>query len=227
MTIRGTDYVLRVRVACQCIQREKSLSHPKLAPHFSRLLEFLMSKRSRDAYAAPTVLKPFQKKNPDLVQVVIETPKGSRNKYEFDPKLRTFTLSKVLPSGMVFPHDFGFIPSTEADDGDPVDVLILMDEPAFFFFSSRRRHTRDIGDWSSDVCSSDLAHLQRLSLRFHDHQRTGDLTTRLTSDTQAIQEMIANGITVLGTNGFLLAGMLVVMFWLNWQIGRASCRERV
>src|SRR5947209_15823968 len=90
-----------------------------------------MSKRSRDAYAAPTVLKPFQKKNPDLVQVVIETPKGSRNKYEFDPKLRTFTLSKVLPSGMVFPHDFGFIPSTEADDGDPVDVLILMDEPAF------------------------------------------------------------------------------------------------
>jgi len=131
MTIRGTDYVLRVRVACQCIQREKSLSHPKLAAHFSRLLEFLMSKRSRDAYAAPTVLKPFQKKNPDLVQVVIETPKGSRNKYEFDPKLRTFTLSKVLPSGMVFPHDFGFIPSTEADDGDPVDVLILMDEPAF------------------------------------------------------------------------------------------------
>ncbi len=68
-----------------------------------------MSKRSRDAYAAPTVLKPFQKKNPDLVQVVIETPKGSRNKYEFDPKLRTFTLSKVLPSGMVFPHDFGCV----------------------------------------------------------------------------------------------------------------------
>src|SRR5207249_7573405 len=107
MTIRGTDYVLRVRVACQCIQREKSLSHPKLAAHFSRLLEFLMSKRSRDAYAAPTVLKPFQKKNPDLVQVVIETPKGSRNKYEFDPKLRTFTQSKVLPSEMEFLHDFG------------------------------------------------------------------------------------------------------------------------
>src|SRR5437879_7391955 len=55
-----------------------------------------------------------------------------------------------------------------------------------------------------------FAHLQRLSLRFHDHQRTGDLTTRLTSDTQAIQEMIANGITVLGTNGCLLARMLVV-----------------
>ena len=67
-----------------------------------------------------------------------------------------------------------------------------------------------------------FAHLQRLSLRFHDHQRTGDLTTRLTSDTQAIQEMIANGITVLGTNGCLLAGMLVVMFWLNWRFALVS-----
>src|SRR5947209_16159150 len=65
------------------------------------------------------------------VQVVIETPKGSRNKYAFDPKQRTFKLKKVLPEGMVFPHDFGFIPSTKAEDGDPLDVLILMDQPAF------------------------------------------------------------------------------------------------
>jgi inorganic pyrophosphatase len=62
---------------------------------------------------------------------VIETPKGSRNKYAFDPEQRVFTLRKVLPEGMVFPHDFGFIPSTQAEDGDPVDVLILMDEAAF------------------------------------------------------------------------------------------------
>src|SRR5207302_9474361 len=108
MTIRGTDYVLRVRVACQCIQREKSLSHPKLAAHFSRLLEFLMSKRSRDAYAAHTVLKPFQKKNPDLEQVLIETPKCSRKEYEVDQKLRTLTPSTVLPSGMVFANDVWF-----------------------------------------------------------------------------------------------------------------------
>jgi inorganic pyrophosphatase len=65
------------------------------------------------------------------VQVVIETPKGSRNKYAFDPELRTFKLKKVLPEGMVFPHNFGFIPSTKAEDGDPLDVLILMDQPAF------------------------------------------------------------------------------------------------
>src|SRR5947209_9243303 len=65
------------------------------------------------------------------VQVVIETPKGSHNKYAFDPDRRSFTLKKVLPEGMVFPHDFGFIPSTEAEDGDPLDVLILMDQSAF------------------------------------------------------------------------------------------------
>src|SRR2546428_13135932 len=63
-----------------------------------------------------------------------------------------------------------------------------------------------------------FAHLQRLSLRFHDQQRTGDLITRLTSDTQAIQEMIANGLTDFGVNVCLLVGMLVLMFWLDWRL---------
>ena len=65
------------------------------------------------------------------IQVVIETPKGSRNKYAFDEEQKVFTLTKVLPAGMTFPYDFGFIPSTKAEDGDPTDVLVLMDEPAF------------------------------------------------------------------------------------------------
>jgi inorganic pyrophosphatase len=67
----------------------------------------------------------------NILQVVIETPKGSRNKYAFDEKKRVFGLKKVLPAGMEFPHDFGFVPSTLAEDGDPTDVLVLMDEPAF------------------------------------------------------------------------------------------------
>jgi inorganic pyrophosphatase len=62
---------------------------------------------------------------------VIETPKGSRNKYAFAPDQKIFELKKVLPAGMEFPYDFGFVPSTKADDDDPVDVLVLMDEPAF------------------------------------------------------------------------------------------------
>jgi ATP-binding cassette, subfamily B, bacterial len=62
-----------------------------------------------------------------------------------------------------------------------------------------------------------FAHMQRLSLRFHDTQRRGDLITRLTSDIQAIQDLISNGLIVLGSNAFLLIGMLTLMFWLNWQ----------
>jgi inorganic pyrophosphatase len=65
------------------------------------------------------------------VRVVIETPKGSRNKYAFNEELGVFELRKVLPAGMAFPYDFGFVPSTRGGDGDPLDVLVLMDEPAF------------------------------------------------------------------------------------------------
>jgi inorganic pyrophosphatase len=80
--------------------------------------------------ADPTQLKPIDKKT-DLLQVIIETPAGSRNKFAFDPDQRIFALKKVLPAGMAFPYDFGFLPKTLAPDGDPIDVLLLMDEPAF------------------------------------------------------------------------------------------------
>jgi inorganic pyrophosphatase len=67
----------------------------------------------------------------DELNVIIETPKGSRNKYNYDEELRLFKLGGVLTSGAVFPFDFGFVPSTTGGDGDPLDVLVLMDEPAF------------------------------------------------------------------------------------------------
>jgi inorganic pyrophosphatase len=63
--------------------------------------------------------------------VVIETPKGSPNKLAFEPRYGAFVLKGVLPAGAVFPFDFGFVPSTRADDGDPLDVLVLMDAPVF------------------------------------------------------------------------------------------------
>lgn len=65
------------------------------------------------------------------LHVIIETPKGSRNKFNYDEELHLFKLGGVLPAGAVFPFDFGFIPSTLGGDGDPLDVLLLMDEPAF------------------------------------------------------------------------------------------------
>jgi len=90
----------------------------------------------------PTRLKQFTKKAEEsttgtaeggdkLLQIIIETPKGCRNKYSFDIEQKIFVLKAALPSGMSFPYDFGFVPQTLADDGDPLDVLVLMDEPAF------------------------------------------------------------------------------------------------
>src|SRR5687768_1900762 len=65
------------------------------------------------------------------INVIIETPKGSRNKYEYDEKFGLFVLNEVLPAGASFPFDFGFVPSTKGEDGDPLDVLVLMDEAAY------------------------------------------------------------------------------------------------
>lgn len=66
-----------------------------------------------------------------LLNAIIETPKGRRNKYKFNEQLGIFSLSAVLSEGSVFPYDFGFLPGTKASDGDPIDVLVLMEEPAF------------------------------------------------------------------------------------------------
>ena len=87
-------------------------------------------KPTSKSLADPTKLKPIDKQNGTL-QVIIETPAGSRNKFSFDPGQEIFSLKSVLPAGMTFPYDFGFLPRTLADDGDPIDVLLLMDEPAY------------------------------------------------------------------------------------------------
>src|SRR5262249_55270084 len=75
-------------------------------------------------------LPPFDQDSGRL-NVIVDTPKGSRNKYKWDEKDGQWRLSKVLPDGMCFPYDFGIVPSKKTDDNDPVDVLLLMDEPSF------------------------------------------------------------------------------------------------
>lgn len=62
---------------------------------------------------------------------IIETPRGSRNKYKYDLAIHHFKLDKVLPAGFSFPYDFGFIPGTLAEDKDPLDVLVLTEEATF------------------------------------------------------------------------------------------------
>ena len=80
---------------------------------------------------APTLLSCLPALDSDTgdVTAVIETPKGSQNKYDYDDSCAAFRLAGILPQGSWFPYDFGFIPSTLAEDGDPLDVLVFMDAP--------------------------------------------------------------------------------------------------
>jgi inorganic pyrophosphatase len=75
-------------------------------------------------------LIPAQPK-PGIINVLIEIPGGSKNKYEFDKELNAFALDRVLSSSVKYPYDYGFIPNTLADDGDPLDGMVMMDEPTF------------------------------------------------------------------------------------------------
>lgn len=93
-----------------------------------------------DGLANPAQLSPFapaeeagtaDRSGAVWLRVVVETPRGSRVKYKFDEDLRAVTLKSVLPVGMVFPFNFGFVPGTLGGDGDPLDVLLLTEEPLF------------------------------------------------------------------------------------------------
>ncbi|MGN6646006.1 MAG: inorganic diphosphatase [Cytophaga sp.] len=72
-------------------------------------------------------LKTLKVHKNEIVHVVIETPQYSANKYAYDPDLKIFKLKKTLPLGYEFPFDFGFIPNTVCEDGDPLDVLVLIE----------------------------------------------------------------------------------------------------
>jgi inorganic pyrophosphatase len=102
-----------------------------MSPEGQRLLrknktEMSQEKHSRHAVLSETTT--FDRNSGDL-RIVIETPKGSRNKYKYEPECDCLELTNVLPEGKIFPYDFGFIPSTIGPDGDPLDVLVLMDAP--------------------------------------------------------------------------------------------------
>jgi inorganic pyrophosphatase len=67
----------------------------------------------------------------DVVEVFVEIPKGSRNKYEWNHRTRRFTLDRMLFSAVHYPGDYGFVPDTFAEDGDPLDALVILGEPTF------------------------------------------------------------------------------------------------
>ena len=72
-------------------------------------------------------LKTSQACKTDIIYVVVETPQHSSDKYEYNPDLKAFSFKKTLPVGSTFPFDFGFVPNTLCDDGDPIDALVLIE----------------------------------------------------------------------------------------------------
>src|SRR5262245_55554525 len=108
-------------------RREASTEHFHLEPEGHRNARYLAGGRSdMTKYAKlPTWADDTH------VHAVVETPRGSRAKLEFDPKLGAFTLAKPLLAGLTYPYDWGFIPSTRAQDGDPLDVLIIHDAATY------------------------------------------------------------------------------------------------
>ena len=68
---------------------------------------------------------------PVEVDIIVEVPQGSRNKYEYDPVIDAIRLDRMLFTSTRYPHDYGFIPGTLAEDGDPLDAMVILDEPTF------------------------------------------------------------------------------------------------
>jgi inorganic pyrophosphatase len=111
------------------------------------------------------------RKNQNELNVIIETPKGSRNKLDYEPDLGVFELAGVLPEGSVFPYDFGFVPSTLGEDGDPLDVLVLLDEsvPTGCLISARLIGVIEADQTEQDGQTTRNNRLLAVATRAHTH----------------------------------------------------------
>lgn len=93
-----------------------------------KTLAQILSDFSQQTYMKLKKLAPIKG---ELANAIIETPRGNQNKFDYDPELGLFRLKKTLPMGMTFPLDFGFIPNTIAEDGDPLDIMVFMDRHTY------------------------------------------------------------------------------------------------
>jgi len=146
--------------------------------------------RSKKSLPALSDLPVRDRESGDIT-VVVETPKGSANKYKYDTECRALRLSAVLGEGLAFPHDFGFIPSTLGDDGDPLDVLLFLDHgvPPSTVVTARligvleiRQRTRQESKWKRND------RFFAVATHAHDHQHLktlADLRPRLIEEIEA------------------------------------------
>jgi inorganic pyrophosphatase len=124
------------------------------------------------------------------VNVIIETPTGSHNKYKYDGKLAASTLGGVLSAGAVFPFDFGFVPSTLGEDGDPLDVLVLLDESVPTGCLVRARLIGAIEVEQTEPRGKRVRNDRLLAVVLHAHTRqhirkSGDLPPKLIDEVEA------------------------------------------
>jgi len=109
-------------------------------------------------------------------RIIIETPKCARNKFAYDPESELFELKGLLPEGMSFPFDFGFVPRTLGEDGDPLDVMVLMDEPAHVGCLVHVRIVGVIGATQTEDGKTEANdRLLAVSLHSYDHQDIEDI----------------------------------------------------
>jgi inorganic pyrophosphatase len=122
-------------------------------------------------------ISPFTDENDEL-RVIIETPRGSRAKYDYDPECDCMELGTILPEGMSFPYDFGFVPSTVGDDGDPLDILVLMDTPVVPGCVVRARLIGAIGARQKSKGENWQRNDRLIAVACHaqTHQNVGDLS---------------------------------------------------
>lgn len=73
----------------------------------------------------------MKKNNPETYRVIVESPKGSKLKFDYDPEQGVFVLGKLMPAGLVFPFDFGYLPATLGADGDPLDAIVISEFETF------------------------------------------------------------------------------------------------
>ena len=159
------------------------------------------------ALADPSRIRPFDKDG--ILQVVIETPQGSRNKYAFDHERNVIVLKKILPAGMIFPYNFGFVPSTLAEDGDPLDVLVLMEEAAFPGCVLDARiigviEGEDELDGGATQRNDRLLAVATMSQTYEDVHSVDDLPSQLS---KSLQEFFVNYPKVLSGKTYKLLGV--------------------
>ena len=128
----------------------------------------------------------------NTISVIIETPKGSNLKYYVDERTRFIKLHKILPVGMMFPYDFGFLPGTKGEDGDPLDVIVISEFPGF---PACEVECRLIGGFkaeqSKEPGSSTMIRNDRffavplLSIVFQKVRDTQDMPDKLIKETEA------------------------------------------